>query len=72
MFELNLNIHLHFTWHAEYYKPHFCRTKIKKFSILFKGPNLWNSFPLEIKSSYSYNSFKANLKKHLVDLLKPC
>ena len=38
---------------ASQYRPHFCRTKIKQFSILYRGPTIWNSLPVTLTSSSS-------------------
>ena len=34
-------------------------------SFKFQAPDIWNSIPLQIRQSPSYNSFKKNLKTHL-------
>ena len=38
---------------ASQYRPHFCRTNIKQFSILYRGPKIWNSLPVSLISSPS-------------------
>ena len=38
---------------ASQYRPHFCRTNIKQFSILYQGPTIWNSLPVTLTSSSS-------------------
>ena len=39
-----------------------CRTNIKKFSILFQGPRIWNSLPNDIKNAPSFSIFKRVIK----------
>ena len=34
-------------------------------SFKFQAPHIWNSIPLQVRQSPSYNSFKNNLKTHL-------
>ena len=38
---------------ASQYRPHFCGTKIKQFSVLYGGPSIWNSLPVTLTSSSS-------------------
>ena len=42
-----------------------CRTNIKKFSILFQGPRIWNSLPNDIKNAPSFSIFKRVIKPFL-------
>ena len=46
-------VHHHEIRIASQYRPHFCRTKIKQFSILYGGPSIWNSLPVTLTSSSS-------------------
>ena len=39
-----------------------CRTSLRQHTIVFQGPKLWNSLPLELRTSHSFNSFKRSLK----------
>ena len=43
---------------ASQYRPHFCQTNIKQFSILYRGPKMWNSLPISLISSPSIFVFK--------------
>ena len=43
-------------------------TNIRKFTIVYQGPKFWNSLPIQLKQNSSRNSFKINLKKHLLSL----
>ena len=45
------------------YRPHFCRTNIKQFSILYRGPKIWNSLPVSLISSPSIFVFKKKFKE---------
>ena len=42
-----------------------CRTNIKKFSVLFQGPRMWNSLLNNIKNSPTFNIFKHLIKPFL-------
>ena len=46
-------VYQHETRLASQYRPHFCRTIIKQFSILYRGPKIWNSLPISLISSPS-------------------
>ena len=49
IFQTGNQIHQYSTRYSDFYRPHTCRTNIKKFSILFQGPRIWNSLPNNIK-----------------------
>ena len=53
-------VHQYETRLASQYRPHFCRTNIKQFSILYRGPKIWNSLPVSLISSPSIFVFKKN------------
>ena len=57
--------HQYSTWYSDFYRPHTCRTNIKKFSILFQGPRIWNSLPNDIKNAPSFSIFKRVIKPFL-------
>ena len=48
-FVTNRQVHTYNTRNANNYRPYFCRTNIKQFTILhlglYLGPKLWNSLP---------------------------
>ena len=46
-------VHQYETRLVSQYRPHFCRTNIKQFSILYRGPKIWNSLPISLISSPS-------------------
>ena len=56
---------------ASQYRPNFCRTNIKQFSILYggpiRGPKIWNSLPVSLISFPSIFVFKKFLKNYLID-----
>ena len=58
-------IHQYSTRYSDFYRPHTCRTNIKKFSILFQGPRIWNSLPNNIKNAPTFNIFKRVIKPFL-------
>ena len=39
-------VHQYETRLASQYRPHFCKTNINQFSILYRGPKIWNSSPV--------------------------
>ena len=62
-FTLNKNIHSHDTHSASNilfidYK----RTNYGKFSLKYRGGQIWNNLPIELKSLQSYASFKRSTK----------
>ena len=59
-------VHQYETRLASQYRPHFCRTNIKQFSILYQGPKIWNSMPISLISSPSIFVLK-KLKNYLAD-----
>ena len=44
IFNTGNQIHQYSTRYSDFYRPHTCRTNIKKISILFQGPRIWISF----------------------------
>ena len=44
-------VHHYETRLASQYSPHFCRTNIKQFSILYGGSTIWNSLPVTLTTS---------------------
>ena len=52
---------------ASQYRPHFCRSNIKQFNILYRGPKIWNSLPVSLISSLSIFVVTKNLKNYLTD-----
>ena len=65
IFQTGNQIHQYSTRYSDFYRPHTCRTNIKKFSILFQGPRIWNSLPNNIKNTPTFNIFKRLIKPFL-------
>ena len=65
LFVTNSQVHNYNTRSTANYRTHFCRTNIKQFSILYQGPKIWNSLPVNVKISNSLSCFK----KRINDLL---
>ena len=74
VFETSHQVHNYGTRIANSYRPHFCRTNVKQFTILYQGPKIWNSLPGSIINSSSYLKFKKNTLGFLLkktELLMP-
>ena len=65
IFQTGNQIHQCSTRYSDFYRPHTCRTNIKKISILFQGPRIWNSLPNNIKNAPTFNIFKRVIKPFL-------
>ena len=61
LFMTSGQIHNYNTRTSAHFRPHTCRTNIKQFTILFRGPKIWNALPLSITSSPSLVTFKRKL-----------
>ena len=66
LFFTNSQIHGYSTRTANNYHVHHCRTNLKKFTILYQGPKIWNSLPVTITSLSSFPTFKKILLEFLV------
>jgi len=51
---------------TNYVSHHICRTNIKKFTVLYNGPKIWNSLPIDIVNAISKATFKNKLINHLI------
>ena len=65
LFFTNNQTHGYSTRTANNYRTHHCRTNIKKFTILYQGPKIWNSLPVQITSLSSFPNFKKKLLEFL-------
>ena len=65
IFQNRNQIHEYSTRYSDVYRPHTCRTNIKKFSVLFQGPRIWNSLPKNIKVAHMFKVFKRLTKPFL-------
>ena len=60
LFQTNDSINSFSTGHSKNLRPHFCRTR--KFSIGYRGPDLWNSISKNIRQVKTMTIFVKNLK----------
>ncbi len=67
LFITNNQIHGYNTRSAGNYRSHACRTNIKQFTILYSGPNIWNSLPTNITVINTISSFKTQLRNFLLN-----
>ena len=51
IFSKNFQFHSYPTRLRNNFRPEFCRTNIKKFTVVSLGPKLWNSLPPSIKNN---------------------
>jgi len=56
----NSQIHGYCTRTANNYRVHYYRTYLKKFTIIYQGPKIWNSLPVTITSVSCFPNFKKN------------
>ena len=66
LFLRNNQVHHYSTRNSQNYVPHFCRTNIKKFTVLYSGPQVWNSLPKDIINSISKTKLKSKLVTYLL------
>ena len=48
LFVTNGQIHRYCTRTASNYQMHLCLTNLKQFTILYRGPKIWNSLPVSV------------------------
>ena len=65
-FDQPRRIIVNYCWTANNYRVHHCRTNLKKITILYQGPKIWNFLPVQITSLSSFPSFKTKLLESLV------
>jgi len=65
-FYQNNNIHYYCTRSSNNYHLESVNTKIKQFSIKYKGPSLWNSIDPSIRSLKNINQFKRYLLRTML------
>ena len=61
----NSLVHSYQTRQASHYRIPYFRKDVKKFTIVYQDPKLWNPLPLKLKLSPTLKTFKAHLKTHL-------
>jgi hypothetical protein len=68
-FYTNSKVHDHHTRASKKYHQHSMRTNIRKHSIRYHGPVLWNALPNELTCLPTPYQFKNRLKAHLMSVL---
>ena len=58
LFMTNSQVHRYDTRTASNYRVHSCRTNIKKFTILYQGPRIWNRLSASDTNLSSFSVFK--------------
>ena len=51
---------------ASNYRVRSCRTNIKKFTILYQGPGIWNCLPASVTNLSSFSVFKNKMLEFLL------
>ena len=72
MFLLNCDIHAYNTRNKNSFRLPYCRTNVRKFSLRFQGPKIFNSLSSEIQNAFSTALFTSKLKHTLVLLMLVC
>ena len=71
----NSQIHGYSTRTVNNYRVHYCRTNLKKFTILYQGPKIWNYLPVTITSFIRFPNFRKKtarvFSKIITELAKP-
>ena len=67
LFVTGNQIHTYDTRHASDYRTHACRTSVKQFTLLFRGPKLWNSLPKDIVNQETSSCFRSRMIKFLLE-----
>ena len=62
----NSQVHRYDTRTASNYRVHSCRTNIKKFTILYQGPRIWNCLPASVTNLSSFSIFKNKVLEFLL------
>ena len=66
LFMTNSQVHRYDTRTASNYRVHSCRTNIKKFTILYQGPRIWNCLPASATNLSSFSVFKNKVLEFLL------
>ena len=66
LFMTNSQVHRYDTRTASNYRVHSCRTNIKKFTILYQGPRIWNCLPASVTNLSSFSIFKNKVLEFLL------
>ena len=68
MFLLNCDIHSHNTRNKNSFRLPYCKTNVRKFSLRFQGPKIFNSLSSEIHNASSTALFNSKLKSFFLGL----
>ena len=68
MFLLNCDIHSYNTRSKNSFRLPYCRTNVRKFSLRFQGPKIFNSLSSEIQNASSTALFNSKLKTFFLGL----
>ena len=66
LFMTNSQVHRYEKRTAGNYRVHSCRTNIKKFTILYQGPRIWNCLPASVTNLSSFSVFKNKVLEFLL------
>ena len=67
MFFTGREIHNYNTRNKNFFRLSSCRTNVRKFSLRFQGPKIFNSINAKIKNSLSLREFSSKLKSTFLD-----
>ena len=68
MFLLNCDIHSYNTRSKNSFRLPYCRTNVRKFSLRFQGPKIFNSLSYEIQNASRTTLFNAKLKSFFLGI----
>ena len=68
MFLLNCDIYSYNTRNKNSFRLPYCRTNVRKFSLRFQEPKIFNSFSSEIQNASSTALFNSKLKSFSLGL----
>ena len=66
MFMTNSQVNRYDTRTAGNYQVHSCRMNIKKFTILYQAPRIWNCLPASVTNLSSFSVFKNKVLEFLL------
>ena len=66
LFMTNSQVHRYDTRTASNYRVHSCRTNIKKFTILYQGPRVWNCLLASTTNLSSFSTFQNKVVEFLL------
>ena len=67
-FTLFGQVHNYHTRNASLYLLPFCRTNIRKFSVIYQAPNFFNTLCQDIRQASTVTSFQNKLRKYLFSI----